>query len=209
MPKTRVKGYTKRIKGKRVFIKPYFRHLPVRTAHQLRPVKERIRDERTTEELVTIDRWYKDPDKYDYPRVDVGLPEGFSFKTEHSRYEDDKKYLILVDDKNREVAELAYFEHYNDPEYGKDLLYLAQLQSMEGGKGYSSFLMREMVNKADLENRRIILVVSPSGEKYFIFDEIGVMRLMDYYKQFGFKPLKYSHLPVMLKEPQKEVKKWI
>lgn len=208
MPTTTVKRHKRKTpSGGKTIVKKHRRHLPVRTAHQLRPVHERDVDERTTEPLGTIDRWYRDPVKYDYPRVDTGLPEGFKFKTITSKIDKDDKWLVLVNEKGKHVGEIGYMENHDDPDLGKDILYLGQLEVTEKGKGYSNLLMREMTKKADLEGKRMGLVVYPVDDKgYFGDTKKGAERLSHYYQQFGFKKVKKAlgYYDEMARDPQKK-----
>jgi len=208
MPTIPINSYSKVVRGKRIRVKSHRRHLPIRVAHQLRPVDERIADERTTEELGTIDRWNKDPDKYDYPKVDTALPKGFKLKTETSRLDDNDKYLVLFDDKGKNVGEIGYFDNYDDPVLGEELIYLGQLEVTDKGKGYSNLLLREMTNMADREGKKIALTAYPTDDTgFFGSDKNGVKRLKNYYKQYGFKVIKetkHMGFAEMMREPQRK-----
>jgi len=165
-----------------------------RLFHSFRPVSERERDEYTTETLMSdVEEWIKDPNKFDLPRVDDKSPVDIVKSKEYPLDETITGIKNLVsgefvaEDRTHSLGSIHYVRH-------PCLLHLSYLsvEPEQRGKGYSIYLMRNLINMQDKLCVPIVLEIAPFG---LFGSEVPIkswrqqfQMLKRFYSSFGFKP---------------------
>jgi len=164
-----------------------------RQIHSSRPLSERLEDEASTEVLTKdFEEWLSNPKKFDMPHTDEKAP--LKFTKEEKRDPKTGFYegkILAIDEKGRQVGYLNYTRKTDELKTESVRVY-----PHHKGKGYSVFLMREIINMADKQCLPSKLAVWP-----YIHEQIPgrserqkmenwrnrVDVLLKLYGSFGFK----------------------
>jgi len=177
-----------------------------RLAHSKRLLRERLADELGTEELTTdLQKWLGDPERYDFPRVDVESP----LRVEHDQHFSPRGWVDgKIEARDENSVEVGYLSYTWTP---CDLhLELVSVKPEFRGRGYAGFLVRELVNLQDGFCVPAFLEVWPfAGElvpgRETAEEQLQVLKGL--YGSFGFESTggnKMARMPVCRTKREKE-----